>query len=192
MLPFLTHTLLRGEHVYLDRVQRTDCAVMARWTHDMEYSRLLRRSEVFPSTAEEMEGWLFAERHDEEEYFFAIRTTADNHLIGGAGLNRVMRQARHCFFWIGIGEPEYRSKGYGSEALKLLLQWCFLEMNLNRVGLEVMSYNTHAIASYERMGFQHEGKQREMVIRDGVYYDILLMSILRREWEAGRVRSREE
>ncbi|MDX2139709.1 MAG: GNAT family protein [Chloroflexota bacterium] len=186
MLPFLTHTLLRGERVYLDRVLRSDCAAMARWTHDMEYSRLLRRGEVFPSTAEEMEGWLFSDRQYEEEYFFAIRTVAENHLIGGAGLNRVMRQARHCMFWIGIGEPEYRGKGYGNEALKLLLQWCFLEMNLNRVGLEVMSYNERAIASYERMGFQHEGKQREMVIRDGVYYDILLMSILRREWEAGR------
>jgi RimJ/RimL family protein N-acetyltransferase len=186
MLPFLTHTLLRGERVYLDRVQRSDCAAWARWTHDMEYSRLLRRGEVFPDTAEEMESWLFSERGHEEEYFFAIRTVAENHLIGGVGLNRVMRQARHCMFWIGIGEPEYRSKGYGSEALTLVLQWCFLEMNLNRVGLEVMSYNERAIASYERMGFQHEGRQREVVIRDGVYYDILLMSILRREWEAAR------
>ena len=185
MLPFLTHTLLRGDQVYLTRVQRADCTAIARWTEDMEYSRLLRRNEAFPSTAEEMEGWIFSNRsgHD-EELFFAIRRIEGDQLVGMVGLNRIMRQPRHCMFWIGIGEPASRGMGFGSEALRLMLQWCFLEMNLNRVGLEVMSYNTRAIATYERMGFQHEGRQRQSVIRDGVYYDLILMSILRSEWEA--------
>jgi RimJ/RimL family protein N-acetyltransferase len=99
-------------------------------------------------------------------------------------INRVFRQARHCMFWIGIGEAQFRGSGYGSDAIRVLLRFAFLEMNLNRVGLEVMSYNIRAITTYERLGFVHEGRQREMVIRDGVYYDILLMGILRREWEA--------
>jgi RimJ/RimL family protein N-acetyltransferase len=182
MLPFLTHSLLRGERVYLNPVVRSDCTIMARWTEDMEYARLLRRSEAFPSTAEDLEGWIFRDHGHDEEYHFAIRTTDGDKLVGACSLNRVVRQARHCMFWIGIGDPASRGKGLGSEALKLLLQWCFLEMNLNRVGLEVMIYNTRAIAVYERLGFQHEGRQRQAVIRDGVYYDVLLMSILRDEW----------
>ncbi len=184
MLPFLTHTLLRGERVYLTPVLRSDCGTMARWTEDMEYARLLRRNEAFPSTAEDMESWMFRDRGYEEEYFLAIRLTDSDKLIGVLGLNRIMRQPRHCMFWIGIGDPESRGQGLGSDALKLMLQWCFLEMNLNRVGLEVMSYNTRAVAAYERLGFQHEGRQQQAVIRDGVYYDIVLMSILRDEWAA--------
>lgn len=184
MLPFIGQNLLRGDKVYLNRIQRADCATIARWSDDMEYQRLLRRSEVFPGTAEEFEGWIFS-RRDEDGYMAAIRTLADDTLIGMLEINRVMRQARHCMFWIGIGEPTYRGSGYGSDAIRILLRFAFQEMNLNRVGLEVMSYNTRAIATYERLGFQHEGRQREMVFRDGVYYDILLMSILHREWQAG-------
>jgi RimJ/RimL family protein N-acetyltransferase len=184
MLPFLGNELLRGEKIYLTRVRRADCVDFARWSEDMEYQRLLRRGEVFPTTAEEFEHWIFSDRRDEESYFASIRTLNDHTLIGSLELNRIVRQARHCMFWIGIGEPAYRGRGYGSDAVQVMLRFAFLEMNLNRVGLEVMSYNTRAIASYERVGFQHEGRMREMVYRDGVYYDILLMGMLRAEWEA--------
>ncbi|MCC6616216.1 MAG: GNAT family N-acetyltransferase [Anaerolineae bacterium] len=184
MLPFIGNELLRGEKVYLTPIQRADCAVFATWSEDMEYQRLLRRGEVFPDIAESFERWLFSENDHEELYRASIRTNADNTLIGMCEINRIFRQARHCMFWIGMGDPAYRGHGYGSDAIRTLLRYAFLEMNLNRVGLEVMSYNARAIAAYERIGFQHEGRQRETVIRDGVYYDTLLMSILRREWEA--------
>ena len=184
MPPILGNELLRGEKVYLTPIQRADCVVFARWSEDMEYQRMLRRGEVFPDIAESFERWLFSETERDEFYRAAIRTNADNTLIGMCEINRIFRQARHCMFWIGIGEPAYREHGYGSDAIRVLLRFAFLEMNLNRVGLEVMSYNDRAIAAYERIGFQHEGRQRETVIRDGVYYDTLLMGILRREWES--------
>ena len=184
MPPFLGNELLRGEKVYLAPLQRADCAALAHWSEDIEFQRMLRRGEVFPDTAESFERWLFSEQGHEEFYRATVRTTADNTMIGMCEINRIFRQARHCMFWIGIGDPAYRGHGYGSDAIRILLRYAFLEMNLNRVGLEVMSYNERAIAAYEKIGFQHEGRQRETVIRDGVYYDTLLMGILRREWEA--------
>lgn len=184
MLPFVTQALVRGEKVYLNRIRREDCAIITRWSEDIEYQRLLRRAEVFPGTTEEFERWLMSENPEPDTYQAAIRTIEGDQLIGMCEINRVFRQARHCMFWIGIGEAQFRGGGYGSDAIRVLLRFAFLEMNLNRVGLEVMSYNTRAIATYERLGFVHEGRQRETVILDGVYYDILLMGILRREWEA--------
>jgi RimJ/RimL family protein N-acetyltransferase len=120
----------------------------------------------------------------DESRVFSLRALADDKLIGIIEINRIMRQARHCMFWYAIGDADYRGRGYGSDALRVLLKFAFLEMNLNRVGLEVMSYNTAALTAYERIGFVREGVQREVVYRDGAYYDIIGMGMLRREWEA--------
>jgi RimJ/RimL family protein N-acetyltransferase len=84
---------------------------------------------------------------------------------------------------IGIGEQENRNKGYGSDALQLILRYAFHELNLNRVGLDVIEYNEKAIHTYEKAGFQHEGRLRAAVYRDGKSYDRILMGILRTEWE---------
>lgn len=184
-MPILGNEILRGDLVRFARLQRTDCADLERWWQDIGFQRNLRRGEIELTSAEEFEGWLFG-KHDgwEESHPFALRTLAEDKLIGMIEINRVMRQARHCMFWIAIGDPDYRGRGYGSDALRVLFRFAFLEMNLNRVGLEVMSYNSRAIASYEKLGFVREGVQREVVYRDGNYYDIIGMGILRREWEA--------
>jgi RimJ/RimL family protein N-acetyltransferase len=114
---------------------------------------------------------------------FAVRTLVEDRLVGLLVIKDIMWQARHCSFFIGIGDPTERGRGYGSDAVRVLLRYAFLEMNLNRVGLEVMAYNAEAIHAYEAAGFQQDGRLRAFVYRDGVYYDVLTMSILRAEWE---------
>ena len=83
---------------------------------------------------------------------------------------------------IGIGEEKFRSKGYGTDALRLILRYAFFELNLNRVGLDVISYNKRAVRAYEKVGFKVEGTMRESVLRDGHKYDRIIMSILRNEY----------
>jgi RimJ/RimL family protein N-acetyltransferase len=182
----LGNELLQGERIRFTSVERADCVDIARWWSDIEFQRLLRRGEVELDRPEDFEQWLFSPPAHawEESKAFAIRTLDERKLIGMLEINRIMRQARHCMFWIAIGDPDARGKGYGTEALHILLRFAFLEMNMNRVGLEVNSYNTRAHATYERVGFAQEGVLRETVYRDGVYHDMILMSILRREWEA--------
>ena len=84
---------------------------------------------------------------------------------------------------IGIGELKFRGKGYGSDALRLIFRYGFDELNLNRIGLNVISYNARAVRCYTRVGFQVEGSLRESVLRDGQKYDQILMSILRNEYQ---------
>jgi RimJ/RimL family protein N-acetyltransferase len=184
MTKLLGNELLRGEKVYLNRFVREDTVALARWWNDLEFQRLLRRRMVEPSIPEDFE-WLFKEIDPHhEEYVFAVRTQQDDTLIGIAAINNIFWQARHSTFWIGIGEQTYHGGGYGSDAVNVLLKYAFMELNFNRVGLDVMSYNARAIHAYEKLGFTHEGRLREVVWRDGEYHDILVMGMLRCEWAA--------
>ncbi|MCI0709573.1 MAG: GNAT family N-acetyltransferase [Chloroflexi bacterium] len=83
---------------------------------------------------------------------------------------------------IGIAEPAYREKGYGTEAMRLMLDYGFNELNLNRVELTVSSFNPRAIHVYKKVGFKEEGILRQCDYNDGQYYDVLVMSLLREEW----------
>jgi RimJ/RimL family protein N-acetyltransferase len=95
---------------------------------------------------------------------------------------------------IGIGEASYRGKGYGSDALQLILRYAFRELNLYRVGLDITANNGPAIRACEKAGFQREGAMRRAVSRDGQHIDRILMGILRDEWleQAGRPAGQEE
>jgi RimJ/RimL family protein N-acetyltransferase len=184
MPPFLGTDLLVGKRVRLARPTHDDVATIAAWSLDLEYQRLLRRGMVYPGSVEEHRGWFEEMAKGELMFPFSVRTLVEDRLVGLLVIKDIMWQARHCSFFIGIGESSERGRGYGSDAVRVLLQYAFLEMNLHRVGLEVMAYNADAIRAYEAAGFQHDGRLRAFVYRDGVYYDVLLMSVLRAEWEA--------
>ncbi len=83
---------------------------------------------------------------------------------------------------IYIGDPQNRGKGYGREALKLTLDYCFINLHMERVSLDYFEGNKVASALYESMGFKHEGLARNACKKDGKYYDLNLMSILRSEY----------
>lgn len=85
---------------------------------------------------------------------------------------------------IYIGDVENRGKGYGKEALELLLEFCFMNLHMERVSLDYFEGNKIAAALYEGMGFKHEGVARNATKKDGRYYDLHLMSILRAEYYA--------
>jgi RimJ/RimL family protein N-acetyltransferase len=67
--------------------------------------------------------------------------------------------------------------------MRLTTAYAFRELNLYRISLTVFSYNTRAIRLYEKLGFVHEGVSRSALYRDGQRHDMLLMGLLRPEWE---------
>jgi RimJ/RimL family protein N-acetyltransferase len=86
---------------------------------------------------------------------------------------------------IGLGDRNYWGRGYGTEAMRLVVNYAFAELNLARVGLEAFAYNTRAVRSYEKVGFSLEGRQREQMRRDGRRLDVVRMGILRATPEGG-------
>ncbi len=158
----------------------------SRWARDTEYWRLANSNPVRPLSVKAVQGWVEKElaENGDELFEFSIRTTADDRLIGDVGLDGVCWNHGESFVGIGIGEREFWGKGYGTEAMQLILRYAFSELNLQRVSLNVFSYNSRAIRSYEKAGFMHEGRARNVLQRDGQRYDLVFMGILREEWVA--------
>ncbi|HJS20504.1 MAG TPA: GNAT family protein [Anaerolineales bacterium] len=157
---------------------------LPRWNRNSEYYRLLSSS-----TGPMRSSKAIAKMIDEElveitsaNYYFSIRTLADDKLIGDLGLDVVDWSGRDAFVGLGIGEPEYWGKGYGTDIMNILLRFAFTEINLRRVTLTVFEYNPRAIRSYEKAGFCHEGRLRKVINKEGRRWDILYMGILREEW----------
>ena len=115
---------------------------------------------------------------------FEIRTIDGDQVIGSLGLGGDMLIHSEAFVGIGIGESEFWGKGYGTEAMLLILRYAFMELNLQRVSLDVFDYNQRAIRSYEKAGFKLEGRQRGMLLREGKRWDLVYMGLLREEWLA--------
>jgi RimJ/RimL family protein N-acetyltransferase len=87
---------------------------------------------------------------------------------------------------IGIGDPDYWGKGYGTDALRLLVGFGFGQLNLRRISLNVFGYNQRAVKSYLKCGFKEEGRLRQWMLRGGERHDLIFMGILREEWDAAQ------
>lgn len=182
----MNNDLFHGQLVRLVAANsETDAEAMARWSRNSEYHRLLDSEAFIPRTAKQAkEGiaeWMEHERPN--SFGFMIRTLADDRLIGFVGLGGINWNNGDGWVGIGIGEPEFWGKGYGTDAMRVLLRFAFDELNLHRVSLSVYTYNTRAIRSYEKAGFQIEGRARRTLNRDGQRADEVFMGVLREEWE---------
>lgn len=110
--------------------------------------------------------------------------TVDGRLIGEVVLNDHDPPNRSASFRIAIWDPAERSKGYGLEATRLIIDFGFRELDLNRIELEVYAFNPGARRTYEKAGFKLEGIKREALIWEDEKVDAELMSILRRDYSA--------
>ena len=158
-----------------------DLAEWAKWDRDSEYQQLLDWGPANLYHTKQVREWV--EKEIERMYLFSIHTLADDKIIGSLDLGGINWTARDAWLGVGIGERDYWGKGYGSDAINILLQFAFQELNLNRVTLNVFEYNERAIHAYEKIGFQHEGRQRQVLNRFDRRWDLIYMGILRSEWE---------
>lgn len=160
----------------------------ARWERDSEFHRLAdsepARLASEKSYKESFEK-LIEKPIPPNRYPFMIRVLSDDKIIGFLGLWVDLFHA-DAFVGIAIGEREYWGRGYGTDAMRLGLQYAFHELNLRRVTLALHAYNTRAQRSYEKAGFRLEGRTRQDALHESQHTDTLWMGILREEWEALR------
>lgn len=178
--------LFHGERVRLTSEEPEDLAkVEVRWQRDSEFIRLADGDPVRLNSEKRIREWLVENRVDNglqpERYTFWVRTLAEDRLIGEFSL---WVDLIHSVAWVGIaiGERDFWGKGYGTDMMKLCLQYAFTELCMERVSLGVHEYNPRALRLYEKCGFRLEGRTRQDVLREGKRYDSLWMGILREEW----------
>lgn len=178
--------LLRGEKVRLTAATAADLPAITRWWTDADFLRLYNTAPAAPRNEDQLARRFDFSQTSPDTFPFAIRPLDDDAIIGLLEFDGVDWANRTTFVSIGIGQPEYRGRGYGRDAMAAGLRFAFHELNLHRVCLTVFSYNAPALALYEALGFMREGVFREHLERDGQRYDMYLYGLLRREWERGR------
>ena len=175
--PIFTGQLVRLIIMNLDE----DLKLIEEWNVDSEYQRLLDAGAAnrynFKLTKE------FFEKEIEGMHAFMIQKLDDDRKIGIIELEGFNWRVGSAWVGIGIGVRELWGKGYGTDAMRIILRYGFTMLNLNRIQLDVFSINQRAMASYEKAGFKHEGHLNGNLLKAGVRYDEVFMGILRREWE---------
>jgi len=174
--------MFTGEKVRLRAYEKEDIKKAQEYINDPEIKHLLTPNVPFPITLADETKFIEGISAFKDEYSFAIETL-DSLYIGGCGLNRVDWKNRSCIVGIFIGDKSYWGKGYGTDAMNVLIKFIFDEMNLNRIQLNVYSYNERAIKSYEKSGFVKEGVLRQALYKGGAYHDEIIMSLLKEAYE---------
>ncbi|AQQ51887.1 GNAT family N-acetyltransferase [Planococcus lenghuensis] len=174
---------LTGESVLLRSITEADHAAIFAVENVMESRLLMDDSIPFPATDADHAAFL-ARANDSEKgnHLFAIELVGDKTVIGTTGVYGVDWKKGTGQVGISIG-PDFQGKGHGTDAMRVLIDFVFTYMRLNKIKLEVYSFNPQAVASYEKCGFKVEGTLREELFRFGAYHDSHLMGLLRREWE---------
>lgn len=179
----MANDIFQGESVHLRPFEpERESKLFATWNQNSQYMTLLDSGPANLWPASMIKEWIEKERRF--DYSFVIIPNGSETPIGMVGLDGLNWSARNAWVGIGIGEPEYWGKGYGTDAMRIILRFAFLELNLWRVNLNVFEYNERAQKSYLKVGFREEGRLRQWMKRDGRRWDLIYMGVLRSDWEA--------
>jgi len=179
-------SMFHGERIRLTSIQDDDLPQLAHRLSDFGLQRLVNPGMSIPHTTEDLtnpDGWFQSDLRNEKSQIFAVRTLERDLFIGTSAIVDVNIVAHHAEIGINLANPDYRDKGYGREVMELTMRYGFNQLNLNRLYLKVMGFNTRALRLYEKLGFLHEVREREMLFHDGQYFDQVVMGLLRADWE---------
>lgn len=180
--------MLKGEKVLLRPIRRSDIDYFLKWFNDPEVIQYV--SMYLPMTEMAEEKYieeLGGARASTNATMVIEAIEADTTKpIGTSGLHGINNKDHNAGFGIAIGDKDYWSKGLGTAACRLLLNYGFEQLNLHRIGSSVISFNERSIRMHLSVGFKEEGRQREAMFKNGKYHDLVMFGILRQEWIAER------
>jgi RimJ/RimL family protein N-acetyltransferase len=174
--------MLKGEKVLLRAIQREDLLRQCEFNNDVEFETLGGGDPWEPQSLTRLQAEFdeSAQKGGRDGTMFAIE--ANGKYIGMCGLFHYDQIAHICELGIGIGDRAYWGKGYGRDAVRLLLDYAFRIRNLHKVWLGVNGPNERAIRAYRACGFVEEGRLRQHAWNDGHYVDVVYMGVLNEEW----------
>ncbi|WP_223068838.1 GNAT family N-acetyltransferase [Paenibacillus caui] len=172
--------LFEGERLYLRPFTNEDSELYYSNLFDEELRRLTGTKIV--SSKNMIDRYVERISTDSDRIQLLIVLKDGDRVIGDIALQDVDYSNRNAHLRIAIFHEEECGKGYGTEAIKLLLSYGFGIMNLHRIELYVYSFNERAIRSYGKIGFIEEGRQREVLFYNHEYHDSITMSILEHEF----------
>jgi RimJ/RimL family protein N-acetyltransferase len=170
---------LVGPRIQLAPLQPKDSAALFRWINDREL--VIFNAGFHPVHARQHDAWMKRVVNSPDVAIFAIRQTRGDRLIGVCQLHSISPVHRSAELQIRIGDASARGRGLGSEAVRLLVEFGFRDLNLHRIWLRVFRSNTRALRTYAAAGFVKEGIMRDAAFIDGRFVDVVVMRKLDRE-----------
>jgi RimJ/RimL family protein N-acetyltransferase len=164
---------LVGKQCYLSPISLEDAELYTKWLNDLEITQYLNLSVLSVSLQGEKE----ALQRIAKEHNYAVVDTKTNNLIGNCGLHNWDKINQTAEIGIFIGDRDFLGKGYGTEAMKLLIQFAFDYLNIHSILLRVFSYNERAHACYRKVGFREIGAWKESLVQKGKRHDTIFMEI---------------
>jgi RimJ/RimL family protein N-acetyltransferase len=176
--------MIIGKNVRLRAIERQDLPGFVAWLNDPEVRKNLLVT--VPLSQAQEDNWFEQNLRrplEEQPLGIEVHTPKGWQLVGNCGFAKLDWHNRNAEIGIFIGDARFWNKGYGTEAMRLMVKYGFYTLNLNRIYLTVFETNHRGIRCYEKAGFIHEGRLRQAIYQDGRYIDMLIMSMLRSEWE---------
>ena len=182
---------LVGERIYLSpkSCEEEDIIKFTEWMNDFEITDYIDNSSMLFSYESEKE-WVIASAKKSSPGNFNIIDLETNELIGSVGVDNIKDVSRSAVLGIFIGNDKYRSNGYGTEAIKLLLEYGFKYLNLHSIKLTVLDVNARAYKCYIKCGFKETGRDREAMYLNGKYHDVIHMDILESEFTGDYIKNK--
>lgn len=171
-----------GKNIYLSNITQDSMQEIYKWFSETEFLKYYDYLPPIPQTKEQVDKTFQDYETSNTSKVFDIKLIDSNKTIGILGLDDIVEENKVATLFIGIGDKSYHGKGYGFEALKLLLYYGFNIMNLYRIQLNVLEFNNSAIKLYEKAGFIKEGTFRQFVLRDKKRFDLFLYGLLCTEY----------
>lgn len=173
---------LEGERVYLRPISLEDTDLLFHSLFDKETRRLTGTQRHF--TREQIASYIENKGQDSSSVLLLIALCENDQVIGDIQIGDIDTKNRNAHIRISIDQNNHQGKGYGSEAMLLMLDYGFGILNLHRIELNVFAFNDRAIHTYEKLGFLREGVQRQALYYNHAYHDSIIMSILADEYRA--------
>lgn len=171
---------MSDNQIILAPLMPDDMQVLFEWINDR--NQTLYNSPYKPVHYAQHKAWFENIQKRTDLSFFTIRKQLTSQIIGTCQLHSINYVSRSAELQIRIGNIDERDKGYGNQAIRLLVDFGFNDLNLNRIFLHVFATNTRAIRVYENAGLIREGLLRKAVYLDGNYVDVVIMAILKDDY----------
>ena len=168
-----------GSKCFLSPIDENDAEKFTGWLNDLEMTQFLPKLYSSIINVQNEKGLL---ERISKEHNYSIVDIKTNELIGNCGFHEMDQINQTSEVGIFIGNKEFWNKGYGTEALSLLLDYGFKALNLHNISLRVVSFNKRGIKCYEKIGFKIIGKKRESVSKGKEKFDMIYMDILYNEF----------
>ena len=176
--------VIEGERVRLRKIERSDLPAFHRWANDRDVVGWVRFSPEHMTSLAALEKAFEKEFADEESerITYIVEEKASSRAVGWCVVRTWDRKHVNADLGIALGEKELWGKGYGTEAMRLLLEIVFDHQGWHHAEVWTLAGNERAIRSFEKCGFRRVGVEHEVVFFDGDYHDVLLMEQLRSDW----------